>query len=241
MRFVLLSEHVSFIPKNILQSCKLISISRPEKSKYIHRIIDSDEREKIRDVNQTAFIQRINPLIYDKQLTTENTRSGVLAKPESEKLNIRTKFFVSEKDPIKSNTKWKVKQILDCLDTEYIINIKETESFSLMNNGSEIPKDNFNTICNNIIQELLQYHNLSFTKFRDTIYDILVYNLDVPECLWYVISYFIQRNIFTEEEIRGIMDKMYVFLKQYNNNYRPIYHLESILFYIITILQKHKK
>ena len=100
---------------------------------------------------------------------------------------------------------------------------------------------NFNTICNNIIQELLQYKKLSFTQFRDTIYDILVYNLDVSECLWYVISYFIQRNIFTETEISGIMEKMYVFLKQYNNNYRPIYHLESIFFYIITIIQsKHK-
>jgi hypothetical protein len=122
------------------------------------------------------------------------------------------------------------------------MNIKETESFSLMNNGSEIPKDNFNTICNNIIQELLQYNTLSFTQFRDTIYDILVYNLDIPECLWYVISYFIQRNIFTENEVHGIMEKMYIFLKQYNNNYRPIYHLESIFFYIITIIQsKHAK
>jgi hypothetical protein len=77
----------------------------------------------------------------------------------------------------------------------------------------------------------------SFTKFRDTIYDILVYNLDVPECLWYVISYFIQRNIFTEDEIENVMNKMYIFLKQYNNNYRPIYHLESIFFYIINIIQ----
>ena len=224
IRFIIISEHVSFIPKNILQSCKMISISRPDKPKYINRIIDSDEKEKRKDDMYPAFIQRVNPPIVDK--LDQNNKSII---------------STTNKTCIKSHTKKKVKQILDCLDTEYVINIKETESFSLMNNGSEIPKDNFNTICNIIIQELLQYRSLSFTKFRDTIYDILVYNLDVPECLWYVVSYFIQRNIFTEDEIHNIMDKMYIFLKQYNNNYRPIYHLESILFYIITILQKHSK
>ena len=220
IRFVIISEHVSFIPKNIIQSCKLISIRRPEKQQYIHRIIDSDEKIQITDNKITSFINRIHPYISVK---SSNKR-------------------VSNNNQINSSSKKKIKNILECLDPEYIMNIKETESFSLMNNGSEIPKDNFNTICNNIIQELLQYNTLSFTQFRDTIYDILVYNLDIPECLWYVISYFIQRNIFTENEVHNIMEKMYIFLKQYNNNYRPIYHLESIFFYIITIIQsKHAK
>jgi len=220
IRFVIISEHVSFIPKNIIQSCKMISIRRPEKQQYIHRIIDSDEKTQITDNKITSFINRIHPHIS--------------AKPPNK--------HAPANSEIKSASKKKIKNILECLDPEYIMNIKETESFSLMNNGSEIPKDNFNTICNNIIQELLQYNTLSFTQFRDTIYDILVYNLDIPECLWYVISYFIQRNIFTENEVHGIMEKMYIFLKQYNNNYRPIYHLESIFFYIITIIQsKHAK
>jgi len=216
IRFVIISEHVSFIPKNIIQACKLISIRRPEKQKYINRIIDSDERMHVSDNKVSSFLQRIHPYSSTKPLPKTGS------------------------DVIKSVSKRKIKNILECLDPEYIMNIKEIESFSLMNDGSEIPKDNFNTICNNIIQELLQYNTLSFTQFRDTIYDILVYNLDIPECLWYVISYFIQRNIFTENEIDGIMEKMYVFLKQYNNNYRPIYHLESIFFYIITIIQNKR-
>jgi len=218
IRFVIISEHVSFIPKNIMQSCKLISICRPEKQKYIHRITDSDEKMQTTNNRLSSFLHRINPHLYIK---LGNTKKNA-----------------QENTEIKSVSKKKIQNILVCLDPEYIMNIKETESFSLMSDGSEIPKDNFNTICNNIIQELLQYNTLSFTQFRDTIYDILVYNLDIPECLWYVISYFIQRNIFTENEIDGIMEKMYVFLKQYNNNYRPIYHLESIFFYIITVIQK---
>jgi hypothetical protein len=221
IRFVIISEHISFIPKNIMQCCKLLSIKRPPKQNYIERIADTDDKQ-YREHSVSTFIHRITPHIHKPIANTKvhNTRNT---------------------GEIKSNAKKKVKQIFECLEPEYIMNIKETESFSLMNNGSEIPKDNFNTICNNIIQELLQYQKLSFTQFRDTIYDILVYNLDVHECLWYVVSYFVQRNIFTETEISGIMEKMYVFLKQYNNNYRPIYHLESIFFYIITIIQnKHK-
>ena len=222
IRFVIISEHVSFIPRNIIQSCKLVSIRRPEKQKYIDRIVDSDEKLHITDTKISGFLNRIHPQISSKPNNVQK--------------------HTQERSEIKSSSKKKIQKILECLDPEYIMNIKETESFSLMNDGSEIPKDNFNTICNNIIQELLQYNTLSFTQFRDTIYDILVYNLDVPECLWYVISYFIQRNIFTENEIDGIMEKTYVFLKQYNNNYRPIYHLESIFFYIITIIQrKHAK
>ena len=218
IKFILISEHVSFIPKNIMQSCKLISIRRPDKQKYIQRILDIDVQ--LADNTLSSFLTRINPQLYKKPI--DHTQSANVVIPRSGVL---------------AKSKQKIKSILDCLEPEYIINIKETESFSLMENGSEIPKDNFNTICNNIIQELLQYRKLSFTKFRDIIYDILVYNLDVPECLWYVISYFIQRNIFTEDEIENVMNKMYIFLKQYNNNYRPIYHLESIFFYIINIIQ----
>jgi len=241
IRFVIISEHVSFIPKNIIQACKLIAVKRPEKHKYINRIVDSDEHMHISDNRVSSFIYRIHP--YPLPFLLRNTENGSRptqasitpssAKPQN---TIKPKY---NSDEIKSASKRKIKNILDCLDPEYIMNIKETESFSLMNDGSEIPKDNFNTICNNIIQQLLQYNTLSFTQFRDTIYDILVYNLDIPECLWYVISYFIQRNIFTENEIDGIMEKMYVFLKQYNNNYRPIYHLESFLFYLTSIIHEY--
>ena len=226
IKYLLLTEHVSFLQNNILNVCKIVGINRPDKSKYIHRVIDSDLRDDICAKNKhtsTGFVQRINPLIYDCG------KAG------------RTRFFVAEKEAIKSNTKKRVQNIMEYVEPAYVMNIKETESFSLMNDGSEIPKDNFNTICNNIIQEMLQHRKLSFMQFRDTIYDMLVYNLDVLECLWYVIYYFIQRKLLSRKDIDDIMDRTFVFLKYYNNNYRPIYHLESMFFYIITIIQNHQK
>jgi hypothetical protein len=213
----------------MLNCFESIGIKRPDKSKYINRIIDSDVREECNSRTMThGFIHRTNPLIYEKKITAEDNRVT------------RTHFFMSEQGPIKSKTKRRIKEIMDYVDPAYIVSIKETESFSLMNDGSQIPRDNFNTICNSIIQEMLQHKKLSFTQFRDTIYDILVYNLDVPECLWYVIYYFIQRKMLLKDDVLAIMEKSYLFLKYFNNNYRPIYHLESIFFYIITIIQKNQ-
>jgi len=229
VKFILITEHLSFIPQNILNCFESIGIKRPDKSKYINRIVDSDARDQCHTKTMTEeFIHRTNPLIYEKRITPEDNRSS------------RTHFFISEQGCIKSKTKRRIKDIMDYVDPTYIVNIKETESFSLMNDGSQIPRDNFNTICNSIIQEMLQHKKLSFTQFRDTIYDILVYNLDVPECLWYVIYYFIQRKMLLKDDVLAIMEKSYVFLKYFNNNYRPIYHLESIFFYIITIIQKNQ-
>ena len=227
LKFVLLTEHVSFIPKNIVDAFLLLHICRPNKTKYTQRIIDSDANIISSSSLSESFIQRINRLAYERTDYRPHIHS-------------RTRFFIGENDVIKSKSKNKIKSVMDYVEPAYIMNTKEIMSFSLMNDGSEIPRDNFNTICNNIIQEMLLHRKLSFTQFRDTIYDILVYNLDVPECLWYVFSYFIQRNIFTDSEIMGILEKTYIFLKYYNNNYRPIYHLESMFFYIINILQKNK-
>jgi len=75
----------------------------------------------------------------------------------------------------------------------------------------------------------------------DTLYDILTYNLDTVECLCCIIEYFIENNKINDKDISDILEKSYVFLKYYNNNYRPIYHLESIMFYIVNKVHKYDK
>ena len=102
-----------------------------------------------------------------------------------------------------------------------------------------MPVDIFNIICDKIISELEDFANIPFTQFRDSLYDIMIYNLDVVECVWYILVYFIKTNKFSGEDISDIMQKTYSFLQYYNNNYRPIYHLENIMFYIINKLKKY--
>jgi hypothetical protein len=111
--------------------------------------------------------------------------------------------------------------------------LKEIPSFSLITEDIQIPKDIFNIVCDNIIHEILHHQTLKFTSFRDSLYDILVYNLDITDCLWYILHYFLYNQHLQKSNVSRIMEKIHLFLKQYNNNYRPIYHLESIFFYLL--------
>jgi ABC-type dipeptide/oligopeptide/nickel transport system ATPase component len=132
----------------------------------------------------------------------------------------------------------KIKTIFQNIDMDGVMNIKETKSFPLLGGMEDVPKDVFNIICDTIIQEIMNPKSISFTSFRDVLYDILTYNLDMTECLWYILRYFIDSNHLSKEDISDILIKSYSFLKYYNNNYRPIYHLESIMFYIINKIHK---
>ena len=107
---------------------------------------------------------------------------------------------------------------------------------------SNPPKDVFNIVCDNIIAKMIAHESLDLISFRDHLYDILLYGLDVTECLWYILYYFVESDIFVDESgeiLSEIMDKMNSFLKYYNNNYRPIYHLESMFIYLITKIYKY--
>ena len=185
LKFFILTEHISFIPTNILNSCQIISVKRPNKDEY-------------------KIMMNINSEKSNNKTTVNN---GI--------------------------------DLLNNIELEGILNLKESRYFPLINNTEEIPKDIFNIICDNIIQEMSKKEQLSFTDFRDTLYDILTYNLDVTECLWYILRYFIENNYLNSQDITDILDKSYYFLKYYNNNYRPIYHLESIMFYIINKIHKY--
>ena len=135
--------------------------------------------------------------------------------------------------------KTEIMKLYDNIELDGIMNIKDTRYFEFINNPTEFPKDIFNIICNNIIHDIESTKKINFTEFRDTLYDILTYNLDTVECLCYIIEYFIENGKINDKDISDILEKTYVFLKYYNNNYRPIYHLESIMFYIINKVHKY--
>lgn len=95
---------------------------------------------------------------------------------------------------------------------------------------------NYKIICNKIINEMLNIQELKFLKFRDLLYDIFIYNLDITQCIWYILYTLIKSNKINSECNSQLMIKTYQFLHYYNNNYRPIYHLENYLFHIVKIM-----
>ena len=80
------------------------------------------------------------------------------------------------------------------------------------------------------------YKDINFIQFRDNIYNIFIYHLDITICLRDIITHFIVQKKLDKTSITAIYFEFYTFLKLYNNNYRPIYHLEKFMFYLCKII-----
>ena len=206
IKFIIISEHISFLPSQIINASQIINIKRPAKDKYFQMLT----------LSRVPSVQRVND--------TNEPRTFY-------------KTITEYKNTIIDGQKTKV--ILDCISTEGIINTKELYSFTSINKLENIPDDIFNIICDKLIEEILKTEKLPFTEFRDVIYDILTYNLDVTECIWYIIKHLIINDNLKSRDVSVVLDKTHLFLKYYNNNYRPIYHLESMFFYIINKIHSY--
>ena len=161
IKYILLTEVVSFIPDSILNCCEIIHISRPSKIAY---------------------------------------------------------------------TKCSKQKFPNDIQIENIINIKHLhiKNYELM-----YP---YKIICDKILKKMIDVNELKFILFRDLLYDIFIYNLNITDCIWYILTNLTKLKKIKSEDMSQILLKTYNFLKYYNNNYRPIYHLESYLFYLTSII-----
>lgn len=186
-KFVLITEHLSFIPNNIIMSFSIINVCRPTVPINI----------------ETGFLQ-----------------NSMTFKPG-------TRLYKNPNIQVAANS---------------ILNLKEYHHLNKLENADQIPNDIFNIVCDEILTQMLNIKPTQAlcnkaTQFRDAIYDIFVYNLDPIECIWFVTSCLIENGVLCGNAISNVMGRSYDFLKYFNNNYRPIYHLEAFFYY--TILQIH--
>jgi hypothetical protein len=208
IKFFLLTEHISFLPSSIVNSSHILNIKRPTKDQY-ETLANINCKQSENDTNKPSFSQRISECKHN-QLGP----------------------FINDKK------KRKIRTLFQDIELDGIMNIKELRSFSLIDTSEEMPKDIFNIICNNIITEITNIDKLNFASFRDTLYDILTYNLEMTDCIWYILRHFIKTADLSINDTSDILKYTFSFFKYYNNNYRPIYHLESIMFYIINKIHK---
>ena len=155
--YMLITEHISFIPRNILDRCQVIPLKRPIKGDYI---------------------------------------------------------------------KATSKTLMNNINIKDIVNIKNIKGkVTCLKNINKI-------ICDKIILKILNYKEIKFLEMRDNLYEIFIFNLDIHACLYYITKELVNQKHITNENSEDIFIKLYKFLKLYNNNYRPIYHLESFIFYL---------
>jgi len=186
LRFILITESVSFLPNNILNSCQIVSFGRPRREQY----------------------------------------------------------FCIEGAPIASPTgnAGRNTSVLNSLDTKAIVNAKEVKMLHHISCVDRLPRELFDIVCHSLIEDIERANQVfDFNLFRETLYDLLVYNLDVIECIWFIFSHFITSRQISSTVMGELMDELTDFLKKYNNNYRPIYHLERIFYSLLNKLHSRNE
>jgi hypothetical protein len=162
LKFILITEHLSFIPDNIINCCEVIQVPRPSKINY-------------------------NKCLKNKLQPT--------------------------------------------FKLEEISNIKNVNS--MINENLMQP---YKIICNKIIDVIINTENYQLLKMRDTLYDMFIYNLNIDECIWHIIFTLVNNGAISQENMSSVMIKTYTFFQYYNNNYRPIYHLENYILFLSSIV-----
>lgn len=113
------------------------------------------------------------------------------------------------------------------------IDINTITSIKSLKSNTNISTDSFlKCLFNQIIK-----NNNNFFDIRNMLYDILIYNINIDICIWYIFKQFfiLHENKTYSFDLTLII---YNFYSQFNNNYRPIYHLERLF---INLINEHQK
>jgi len=119
-----------------------------------------------------------------------------------------------------------------CTGKQLNIKISDIENIKdIMINVTQLMRPH-NIISNRIIKQIDNYKDLNFLEFRETLYDLFIYNIDIVESIWYIMAHYINTGKLTKENICQVFIKLHIYLKYFNNNYRPIYHIENFMIYL---------
>lgn len=155
IKYILLTEHVSFIPDNIVNCCLKINVPRPTIKRYMKCFGGP--------AAAAADIIKVQPITN-------------------------------------------------------IANIVDTKAAFRL-----IPHQ---FICQNIVTLLTTKQPIKLLKFRQHLYELLTYNLNIQDCCWFILDE-LKSDISISKRFETIVN-LYNFFFFYNNNYRPIYHLELL-------------
>lgn len=80
--------------------------------------------------------------------------------------------------------------------------------------------------------------NFPFLAVRDTIYDMFIYHISLEDTVWHILTTWVREQHLPATQMQDVYWKTYRFLQYYNNNYRPIYHVESYVLYLVMVAQR---
>ena len=124
-----------------------------------------------------------------------------------------------------------------------ITNIKLLKNNKIINQDKN-KSTNINIIenhkiqCDDIIEKIINYEAIEYIKLRESLYDLCIFDQNIMTCIWYILGELIKKNLLDSKKLDSILIETYSFIKLYNNNYRPIYHLEKYILSIVSIIHK---
>jgi hypothetical protein len=123
-----------------------------------------------------------------------------------------------------------------CLNTKIKSNSNIENIKGIYNSG--VINDKCELLSNSIYSKIINPKELKYTNFRDLLYDILIYDYNIGRLIFSILKTLFNQNSITIDSTKknAIYGVVHTFLKNYNNNYRPIYHLELLMFNIIGIV-----
>ena len=175
IKYLILSESVSFIPNNILNIFKILYYSKISVSNYI---------------KLSKFKNKCELMKLQKNKCQEN-----------------------------------MEKLLNNID-----NLSLLKYYDINDNNDFI--NNKYSICDTLIEIILN-KNLDYILLRNNLYDLLIYNQNIHDSIFYILASIIKKNKMNDNFLDIIYVKLCEFFKYYNNNYRPIFHLESLFLTII--------
>ena len=209
LKFIIISDHVSFLPDNILQRCKMIPFKRPTVTMYNKCLFQSSGT----GTGTATAAARKQPASASTAASASASASASSLSPAS------SSMIVIKETPIRLTNKFRL---------ETITNIK-----ALKSNMTELTEPHEN-ICNCIVDIILSPDaQLKYDALRERLYDILTYDINIQECVWSILRRLLQEGSLSPEMMDDIMIRTYTFFQYFNNNYRPIYHLENFVLLLV--------
>ena len=163
LTFVLVTEHISFIPTDIVRRCKVIPIGRATRAQ--HRACFGKQLHRATKLSE---ISNLKTLMGDQPVAA----------------------------PLRTN------------------------------------------VCRRIAHAIVTTPS-DYARIREELYALLVYNLDVHCAAWDILKQLVDAGHLRSVELPRMLAELWDILHLYNNNYRPIYHLERFAFYLISVVHGH--
>jgi len=197
LRFIFLTERISFLPIRIINNAMLINIGRPNKVNINKRF---GKHSNIVDNLKELYL----PNVEYKQSEQQSEQSEQSEQVQSE-----------QSEQVQSEQSEQVQS-------------EQSEQVQSEQSGQSEYK-----IVDELIMMITDQTTFKISQLREILYDLLTYDIKMYDVLNTIIMRLIENSILDLEKLPELMNDMHICMYQYNNNYRPIYHLENMIVKIV--------